>query len=136
YPMGNVILDGLTVTIKGGRYAIHQESRGSKAHLDYHATTIYRNICAEHFGNKAEDGYNSNWASVCAQANGTSAGSREIYINCTWKAPTVTPFYVHSNMDFDCGNELIIVNSKIIALGSYRVGQLDARFSDIGSGQK
>lgn len=129
YPMGNCVLDNFRFIITGGRYAIHQEAGGSKTHLDYWATTVYRNIYAEHRGNV---GYPEGvWKSVHAQANGTTSGSRMIYINCEWKANNYCPYYTHANMAFDGGNTLVFEGCKM------HLDTLNGvRWSDLGSGYR
>lgn len=129
YPMGNCVLDNFRFIITGGRYAIHQEAGGSKTHLDYWATTVYRNIYAEHRGNV---GYPEGvWKSVHAQANGTTSGSRMIYLNCEWKANNYCPYYTHANMAFDGGNTLIFDGCKM------HLDSLNGvRWSDLGSGYR
>lgn len=137
YPKGNVILDNFYVGVKGGRYAIHQESGGSKASDDYHATTVYRNLRIEHKGNRAADGYSSKWASVMAQANGTTSGLKMIYINCEWvTVDTTVPYYSHSNADFDEPNELTFINCSMVTKGAFSMGAINPYWGDIGSGQK
>ena len=137
YPKGNVIINNFYVGIKGGRYAIHQESGGSKVSDDYHATTVYRNLRIEHKGNRAADGYNSKWTSVMAQANGTTSGLRMIYIGCEWvTVDTAVPYYSHSNADFDEPNELTFVNCSMLTKGAFSMGAINPYWGDIGSGQK
>lgn len=137
YPKGNVIIDNFYVGIKGGRYAIHQESGGSKTSDDYHATTVYRNLKIEHKGNRAADGYHAKWTSVMAQANGTTSGLKMIYINCEWvTVDTAVPYYSHSNADFDEPNELTFINCRMLTRGTYTMGAINPYWGDIGSGQK
>ena len=137
FPKGNVIINNFYVGIKGGRYAIHQESGGSKTSDDYHATTVYRNLKIEHKGNRAADGYNSKWSSVMAQANGTTSGLRMIHINCEWvTVDTRVPYYSHSNKDFDEPNELTFINCSMQTKGAFTMGKISPHWSDIGSGQK
>lgn len=137
YPKGNVIINNFYVGIKGGRYAIHQESGGSKVSDDYHATTVYRNLRIEHKGNRAADGYNSKWTSVMAQANGTTSGLKMIYVGCEWvTVDTAVPFYSHSNADFDEPNELTFVNCSMLTKGAFSLGAINPYWGDIGSGQK
>ena len=137
YPKGNVIINNFYVGIKGGRYAIHQESGGSKVSDDYHATTVYRNLRIEHKGNRAADGYNSKWTSVMAQANGTTSGLKMIYVGCEWvTVDTAVPFYSHSNADFDEPNELTFVNCSMLTKGAFSMGAINPYWGDIGSGQK
>lgn len=129
YPMGNCVLDNFRFIITGGRYAIHQESGGMKTHKDYWATTVYRNIYAEHKGNV---GYPKGvWESVYAQANGTTSGTRMIHINCEWKANNYPPYYTHSNMDFDGKNTLVFDHCKM-----HLNGLSEVRWSDLGAGWK
>jgi hypothetical protein len=137
FPKGNVIINNFYVGIKGGRYAIHQESGGSKTSDDYHATTVYRDLRIEHKGNRAADGYNSKWASVMAQANGTTSGLKMIYINCEWvTVDTSVPYYSHSNANFDEPNELTFINCRMLTKGVFSMGAINPYWGDIGSGQK
>jgi len=137
YPKGNVIINNLYVGIKGGRYAIHQESGGSKTSDDYHATTVYHNLKIEHKGNRAADGYHSKWGSVMAQANGTTSGLKMIYINCEWvTVDTAVPYYSHSNANFDEPNELTFINCSMLTKGTFNMGTINPYWGDIGSGQK
>jgi len=137
YPKGNVIINNFYVGIKGGRYAIHQESGGSKTSDDYHSTTVYRNLRIEHKGNRTADGYNSKWASVMAQANGTTSGLKMIYVNCEWvTVDTAVPYYSHSNADFDEPNELAFINCRMLTKGAFSMGTINPYWGDIGSGQK
>lgn len=100
YLTGNCILNNFHVSIKGGRYAIHQESSGSKTSQDYHATTKCVNLKVEHYGNSAYTNGNS-WTSCYAQACGTTSGLRLEYKNCKWISHEHFPYYAHENMDFD-----------------------------------
>lgn len=109
YPMGNSSIENFEVSIKGGRYAIHQESGGSKAHLDYHATTLYKDLKVIHYGNSMYTN-GSSWESSMAQANGTTSGLRQVYINVEWISYENTiPFYTHTNNTFDLPNEYIFI---------------------------
>lgn len=126
YAKGNCIIANFEVIVSGGRYAIHQESGGITQSEDYFATTIYKDLVVEHLGNsksKYDNGYIESqvesketvpWTPCCAQANGTTSGSREIYINVLWKSPIQTPFYAHQNKNCEDGNEFIFVNCEAI----------------------
>lgn len=136
YPMGNCIINNFYVGIKGGRYAIHQESGGSKTHLDYHAHTIYMNLVVEHKGNESYPN-GSGWTSTMAQANGTTSGLKQTYINCKWISALPTPFYTHTNSEFDEPNEQTMINcSMICTKQNVKIGDLGPYWGDIGSGQK
>lgn len=136
YPMGNCIINNFYVGIKGGRYAIHQESGGSKTHLDYHAHTIYMNLVVEHKGNETYPN-GSGWTSTMAQANGTTSGLKQTYINCKWISALSTPFYTHTNSEFDEPNEQTMINcSMICTKQNIKIGELGPYWGDIGSGQK
>jgi hypothetical protein len=137
YLAGNVILSNFYVSIKGGRYAIHQESGGSKLLDDYRATTILRNMTMEHKGNRAADGYTSAWTATEAQANGLTSGLKLIYENCEWRSIDVAiPFYAHTNADFDDACALEFYNCRMVVKGSYNLGAINPYWGDIGSGQK
>lgn len=133
YPCGNNILDNFYVSIKGGRYAIHHESGGSKNSQDYHATTIFRNIVAEHFGNNSYP--NSNWGSTYAQANGTTSGTNWIYENCKWISHETFPFYTHKNSDFDEPCHITFINCSMITFAAKNMREIsqECYFGDIGS---
>ena len=135
-PQGNVIINNFYVGIKGGRYAIHQESGGSKSHQDYHAHTVYMNLVIEHKGNS--DYINgSGWTSICAQANGTTSGLKQTYINCKWISANKTPFYTHTNSNFDEPNEQTMINCSIVCTSkNVKIGDMGQYWGDIGSGQK
>lgn len=136
YPMGNVIIDNFYVGIKGGRYAIHQESGGSKNHPDYHAHTIYMNLIIEHKGNESYANGNG-WTSTMAQANGTTSGLKQTYINCKWISANNIPFYAHTNSDFDEPNEQTMINcSMICTKPGVKISEITSYWGDIGSGQK
>lgn len=95
YPIGNFAMKNLHLKLKGGRYAIHQESGGNDGHLDNNATTIYENLVIEHCGNV---GYNSGWTPCYAMASGTAGGLHIIYRDCTFISREYnTPFYFHGN---------------------------------------
>lgn len=114
-PHGNSIIDNFDVEIKGGRYAIHQESGGSSESIDYMATTIYKNLNVRHWGNSSYTN-GSSWTTTCAQANGTSGGSEEIYINCHWYSDeSKTPFYVHAFPMSDSPNRLVFIGCSVDA---------------------
>ena len=133
---GNCIINNFYVGIKGGRYAIHQESGGSKTHIDYHAHTIYKNLIIEHKGN---DGYTngSGWTSTMAQANGTTSGLKQTYINCKWISANTTPFYTHTNSEFDEPNEQTMINCSIVCTSkNIKIPSMGQYWGDIGSGQK
>ena len=136
FAKGNCIINNLNVVVKGGRYAIHQESNGQINVDDYHATTIYNDLTVEHKGNKTADGYTSSWTSTMAQANGTTSGLKMIYNNVKWISDNVTPFYTHTNPNFDEPNELSFINCKIISTQNVNSDNFGAYISDIGSGQK
>lgn len=109
YPMGNSSIENFEVSIKGGRYAIHQESGGSKTSLDYHATTLYKDLKVIHYGNSMYTN-GSSWGSCMAQANGTTSGLRQVYINVEWISYENTiPFYSHTNNTFDLPNEFVFI---------------------------
>lgn len=133
YPCGNNILDNFYVSIKGGRYAIHHESGGTKNSQDYHATTIFRNIVAEHFGNKSYP--NSDWGSTYAQANGTTSGTNWIYENCKWISHETYPYYAHKNSDFDEPCHITFINCSMITFAAKNIREISqgCYFGDIGS---
>lgn len=109
YPMGNSSIENFEVSIKGGRYAIHQESGGSKTSLDYHATTLYKDLTVIHYGNSMYTN-GSAWSSTQAQGTGTCSGLRHICINVEWISYEHTiPFYSHTNNTFDLPNEFIFI---------------------------
>lgn len=133
---GNCIINNFYVGIKGGRYAIHQESSGSKTHIDYHAHTIYKDLIIEHKGN---NGYTngSGWTSTMAQANGTTSGLKQTYINCVWISANTTPFYTHTNSEFDEPNEQTMINCSIICTSkNIKIPYMGQYWGDLGSGQK
>lgn len=133
---GNCIINNFYVGIKGGRYAIHQESGGSKTHIDYHAHTIYKDLIVEHKGN---DSYTngSGWTSTMAQANGTTSGLKQTYINCKWISANKNPFYAHTNSEFDEPNEQTMINCSIICTSkNIKISDMEQYWGDIGSGQK
>lgn len=132
YTKGACEVNNFNLVITGGRYATHQESGGLDTHPDYHAKTVYRNIRMEHKGNA---GYPTTWASVCAQANGTSAGSVQVYENCKWISPFARPFYVHSNKNFDSGNEFLFRNCEVEYTGNNAINTVSVGLEDIGPGQ-
>lgn len=110
YPMGNSSIENFEVTIKGGRYAIHQESSGSKTHLDYHATTVYKDLKLIHYGNKMYTN-GSGWISAKPQGTGTTSGLRVVYINVEWLSYEFpNPISGHGNTLFDLPNEHIFIN--------------------------
>lgn len=137
YPEGNNILANFYICIKGGRYAIHHESGGSKTSQDYHSTTIFKDVVAEHFGNSSYTN-GSSWTSCYAQANGTTSGVNWIYKRCNWIAHEKEPFYTHANKDFDEPCRLTFIECEMsttlnktaasIAKGCY--------FGDLGSNVK
>lgn len=95
YPIGNFTMKNLHLKLKGGRYAIHQESGGNDGHLDNNATTIYEDLVIEHCGNV---GYNSGWTPCYAMASGTAGGLHIIYRDCTFISREYnSPFYFHGN---------------------------------------
>ena len=135
-PQGNVIINNFYVGIKGGRYAIHQESGGSKSHLDYHAHTIYMNLIVEHKGNSSYTN-GSGWTSTMAQANGTTSGLKQTYINCKWISASKTPFYTHTNSNFDEPNEQTMINCSIVCTSkNVKINDMGQYWGDIGSGQR
>ena len=133
---GNVIINNFHVAIKGGRYAIHQEAGGKKLHPDYHAHTIYKDLIIEHRGNSSYTN-GSGWTSICAQANGTTSGSKQTYVNCKWISPYKTPFYTHTNSEFDEPNEMTMINCSILCtLKNVGISDMGQYWSDIGAGQR
>lgn len=133
---GNVIINNFHIAIKGGRYAIHQESGGRKLHPDYHAHTIYKDLVIEHRGNSSYTN-GSGWTAICAQANGTTSGLKQTYVNCKWIAPHKTPFYTHTNSEFDEPNEMTMVNCSILCtLKNVGISDMGQYWGDIGAGQR
>lgn len=113
YPRGCCIINNFDISIKGGRYAIHQESGGSSDSQDYMATTVYKDLKIRHKGNSAYTN-GSSWTTECAQANGTSSGLRNIYINCHWYSDNFyQPFYVHAFPMSQMPNRLIFINCSV-----------------------
>lgn len=133
---GNVIINNFHIAIKGGRYAIHQESGGIKLHPDYHAHTIYKDLVIEHRGNSSYTN-GSGWTSICAQANGTTSGLKQTYVNCKWIAPHKIPFYTHTNSEFDEPNEMTMINCSILCtLKNVGISDMGQYWGDIGAGQR
>ena len=133
---GNCIINNFYVGIKGGRYAIHQESGGSKTHIDYHAHTIYKDLIIEHKGNGSYTN-GSGWSSTMAQANGTTSGLKQTYINCKWISANANPFYTHTNAEFDEPNEQTMINCSIVCTSkNIKISDMGQYWGDIGSGQK
>ncbi len=137
YPEGNNILANFYVNIKGGRYAIHHESGGSKTSQDYHATTIFRDIIAEHFGN-SDYPNGSAWTSCYAQANGTTSGVNWIYKRCNWIAHEKEPFYTHANKDFDEPCRLTFIECEMSTTLKKTAASITkgCYFGDLGSNVK
>ena len=132
---GNVIIANLEVTIKGGRYAIHQdESANGSNSIDANCITKYRDITAIHYGNN--DYTNGNkWSSCYAQANGISDGQTMIFENCKWYSYTQEPFYTHENYNYKNSCNMKFKNC---AMGTaYNTGNIDRNvyFGDLGSGK-
>lgn len=133
---GNVIINNFHIAIKGGRYAIHQESGGRKLHPDYHAHTIYKDLIIEHRGNSSYTN-GSGWTSICAQANGTTSGLKQTYVNCKWISPYKNPFYTHTNSEFDEPNEMTMINCSILCtLKNVGISDMGQYWGDIGAGQR
>lgn len=134
YPIGNCILKDFYVAIKGGRYAIHQESGGSKTSQDYHATTKYINVIAEHFGNSMYTN-GSAWTSCYAQANGTTSGVNWQYKKCKWISHEGMPFYTHANKDFDEECKLSFDNCEMATMLNTTAAKVASGcyFGDLGS---
>lgn len=134
FPEGNCILNNFYVAIKGGRYAVHQESGGSKTSRDYHSTTRYIDMVMEHFGNSMYSN-GSAWTSTYAQANGSTSGTHWIYERCTWIAHEMLPYYTHENMDFDEPCKLTFIGCRMITLknGITILKLRDIYFGDLGS---
>ena len=133
---GNVIINNFHVAIKGGRYAIHQESGGQKLHPDYHAHTIYKDLIIEHRGNSSYTN-GSGWLAICAQANGTTSGLKQTYVNCKWISPHKIPFYTHTNSEFDEPNEMTMINCSILCtLKNVGISDMGQYWGDIGAGQR
>lgn len=134
YLRGNCKIKDFDVEIYGGRYAIHQESGGSKTSEDYHATTILENLNIIHHGN---DDYTngSSWTACCAQANGTTSGLNLYYYNCKWVSPMGTPFYCHTNSNFDAPNLFYFENCQIIHSKQVNIDDDGCGIRDLGSGQ-
>lgn len=137
YPQGNSILSDLEVAIKGGRYAIHQEAGGAKTSPDYNATTIYNNVTRIHLGNSTSDGYPSGiWTSTMAQADGTTSGYKRVDIGGEFISENSTPFYFHSNKDYDERTEHYFINCKIRHLKGISIKDMGSNYGDIGSGKR
>ena len=132
---GNVIIANLEVTIKGGRYAIHQdESANGSNSIDANCITKYRDITAIHYGNNGYTNGNK-WSSCYAQANGISDGQTMIFENCKWYSYTQEPFYTHENYNYKNSCNMIFKNC---AMGTaYNTGNIDRNvyFGDLGSGK-
>lgn len=131
---GNCTLKNFNVTVKGGRYAIHQESGGSVNHIDFNATTICEDLYVEHLGNQDHTN-GAGWTSVFASANGGCSGLKMIYRNCEWKAP-IGPYYTHDNVNFLTPMGMEFYNCKMTRTGVDSSGgtQLDIYPSLAGMG--
>jgi len=86
---GNNKLSNLTIKIKNGRYAVHDESRDKYPNA-YH---IFKNVKFVHEGNVS-----GLWQAPHAYAAGTSGGSRYSYTNCIFDATESGgyPFDLHN----------------------------------------
>lgn len=128
--IGNVTIDNIDFEIKNGRYAIHQESGGSKTSMDYNARTIIKNSNITHLGNVHGAGY---WSSCFAQANGACPGLQVEYHNVVWSPA----FYMHQNANFDSPNEYLFENCRILypANGLFDGENLGTYIGMNGSGQ-
>lgn len=113
YLQGNCIIDNIDFEIKNGRYAVHQESGGSKSSQDYNAITIIRNSNISHLGNRDSADGGVSWTAICGQANGTCSGLKEIFENVNW-SPI---FYAHNNINFDAPSHFKFKNCSIIPNG-------------------
>ena len=107
---GNSSIENFYIEIDRGRYAIHQESGGSKTHIDYNATTICKDLVVRH------KGLNNSWGSAIAQANGTTSGLKLIYDNVTWVSDKNTvPYYTHTNRNFDSPNMFVFKSCRMVS---------------------
>lgn len=133
---GNVIINNLYFGIKGGRYAIHQDSSGGGVNgPDVNCVTKYLNVTAEHFGNKAYTNGNA-WASTFAQANGISDGQTMEYENCKWISHETSPFYTHENMDFKNPVHMIFKKCSMLTYANDNIYDKGVYLGDLGSNQK
>ena len=133
---GNCKIEDMTFIVKGGRYAVHQDSSAQVDGLDSYKTTIYKNVQAIHLGNS---GYTngSAWSSQCAQANGFANGQTQIYINVTWETRgAATPFYGHTNPNYSTPSNVVMINCKALSTQSFAIPSWGGfSFSDLFSGQ-
>ena len=132
---GNCTVENFKVTIKGGRYAIHQDKSGAKSSIDYCATTTLKNVDVIHYGNK--DYVNGkSWAATCAQANGTCDGLKLIYKNCTWYSKETAPFYTHAGYDMDEPSKLYFEGCSMYRAKETALYDSAPYFGDLGSGKE
>ena len=100
---GTCKVSNIDMTIKNGRYAVHQESAGSSQAQDYHATSVLEDCVLTHLGNY---GSAASWPSTYAQANGSCHGLHCIYKNVTWNPG----YFMHGNGAFDEGVKVDFIN--------------------------
>lgn len=132
---GNCTVENFKVTIKGGRYAIHQDKNGAKSSIDYCATTTLKNVDVIHYGNK--DYVNGkSWTATCAQANGTCDGLKLIYKNCTWYSKETAPFYTHAGYDMDEPSKLYFEGCSMYRAKETSLYDSSPYFGDLGSGKE
>lgn len=133
---GNCRIEDMTFVVKGGRYAVHQDSSAQVDGPDSYKTTIYKNLHAIHLGN---GGYTngSAWSSQCAQANGFANGQTQIYINVTWETRgAATPFYGHTNPKYSTPSNVVMINCKALSTQSFAIPSWGGfSFQDLFSGQ-
>lgn len=134
---GSNLLESLYISVKGGRYAVHQDSGKGLTSPDANSYSIYRNLTMEHFGNLVADGYPAGaWSSVCAQANGTASGQRQLFDGVKWLSPFATPFYFHSNTAFAEASEHEFRNCQIVRKGVGTLSAYNPNYVDMGSGRR
>ena len=112
---GECTLENLTIEIKNGRYAVHDESNNKNPYKNH----IFKNCKFIHLGNKQ-----GLWSSTHAYAGGTSAGCKYEYVNCVFDSSSSGgyPWDIHnyapqegSIISFN-GCEMIKKSSQLVSM--------------------
>ena len=139
YVRGNCKISNLDIRIKGGRYAIHQDSSGNTNPLtnpDVDATTIYENCHIEHLGN-SDYQYGASWGTEAALAACCASGQTIKVIDCHIEAPYSSPLILHLNESYKNPTSYVLKGTTVVCNNpSEDNDEIGTYFAEMGSRQR
>jgi len=126
----DAVIDGVRVTIRNGRYAIHAESGSIANGATQDCKVVIKNSEVEHFGN-----VNNNWATQSAWGSGISSGWHVRSENNIYRAPT-SAFFYHTNSGFSKPTLVENIGDTFINTNNSANSNIAIDIQPMGSGQK